>query len=147
MADDLYSVLGVARTAKAEDITKAYRKLAKKLHPDLNPGDKAAEDKFKQVTAAYDILGDGESAAALTLARSTRAGRSVRSSVTIANMPAGRMERATARQRVTRILAASPICSAICSAGEAVRAAPAVSASPCAGRTRNTGSRSISSRR
>ena len=60
MADDLYSVLGVARTAKAEDIAKAYRKLAKKLHPDLNPGDKAAEDKFKQVTAAYDILGDAE---------------------------------------------------------------------------------------
>ena len=60
MADDLYSTLGVARTAKAEDIVKAYRKLAKKLHPDLNPGDKAAEDKFKQVTAAYDILGDAE---------------------------------------------------------------------------------------
>src|SRR6476469_5578038 len=60
MADDLYSVLGVARTAKAEDIAKAYCKLAKKLHPDLNPGDKAAEDKFKQVTAAYDILGDAE---------------------------------------------------------------------------------------
>src|SRR6476660_7180968 len=60
MADDIYSVLGVARIAKAEDITKAYRKLAKKLHPDLNPGDKAAEDKFKQVTAAYDILGDAE---------------------------------------------------------------------------------------
>jgi DnaJ-class molecular chaperone len=60
MADDLYSVLGVARTATAEDIAKAYRKLAKKLHPDLNPGDKEAEDKFKQVTAAYDILGDAE---------------------------------------------------------------------------------------
>src|SRR4029078_2381685 len=60
MADDLYSTLGVARPAKAEDIVKAYRKLAKKLHPDLNPGDKAAEDKFKQVTAAYDILGDAE---------------------------------------------------------------------------------------
>jgi DnaJ-class molecular chaperone len=60
MADDLYSVLGVAKTASAEDITKAYRKLAKKLHPDLNPGDKAAEEKFKKVTAAYDILGDAE---------------------------------------------------------------------------------------
>jgi curved DNA-binding protein CbpA len=58
MAEDLYSVLGVAKTAKAEDITKAYRKLAKKLHPDLNPGDKSAEDRFKKITAAYDILGD-----------------------------------------------------------------------------------------
>ena len=58
MADDPYSVLGVAKTASATDITKAYRKLAKKLHPDLNPGDKAAEEKFKKVTAAYDIVGD-----------------------------------------------------------------------------------------
>jgi DnaJ-class molecular chaperone len=60
MAEDLYSVLGVAKTAKPEDITKAYRKLAKKLHPDLNPGDKAAEEKFKKVTAAYGIIGDEE---------------------------------------------------------------------------------------
>src|SRR5512134_3351518 len=60
MAEDLYSIIGVAKTAKAEDITKAYRKLAKKLHPDLNPGDKAAEEKFKKITAAYDIIGDEE---------------------------------------------------------------------------------------
>jgi DnaJ-class molecular chaperone len=60
MAEDLYSVLGVSKTAKPEDITKAYRKLAKKLHPDLNPGDKAAEEKFKKVTAAYGIIGDEE---------------------------------------------------------------------------------------
>ena len=60
MADDLYSVLGVAKTASAADITKAYRKLAKKLHPDLNPGDKAAEEKFKQISAAYAILNDEE---------------------------------------------------------------------------------------
>ena len=60
MAEDPYSVLGVAKTAKAEDITKAYRKLAKKLHPDLNPGDKSAEEKFKKITAAYGILGDEE---------------------------------------------------------------------------------------
>src|SRR3990170_5326606 len=60
MAEDLYSVLGVAKTASADDITKAYRKLAKKLHPDLNPGDKAAEEKFKQISHAYSILNDEE---------------------------------------------------------------------------------------
>jgi len=58
MAEDLYSVLGVAKTAKADGITKAYRKLAKKLHPDLNPGDKEAEAKFKEISHAYSILND-----------------------------------------------------------------------------------------
>jgi DnaJ-class molecular chaperone len=58
MAEDLYSVLGVQKTASADEITKAYRKLAKKLHPDLNPGDKAAEEKFKQISHAYSILND-----------------------------------------------------------------------------------------
>lgn len=53
-----YEVLGVARTATAAEIQSAYRKLAKKLHPDLNPGDKAAEDRFKEVSGAYDLLGD-----------------------------------------------------------------------------------------
>ena len=51
-----YEVLGVAPTASPADIQKAYRKLAKKLHPDLNPGDKAAEEKFKEVAGAYDLL-------------------------------------------------------------------------------------------
>jgi DnaJ-class molecular chaperone len=60
MADDLYSVLDVAKTATADEISKAYRKLAKKLHPDLNPGDAAAEAKFKEVSAAYSILNDPE---------------------------------------------------------------------------------------
>ena len=58
--DDLYGVLGVKRDASAEDIRKAWRKLAKKLHPDLNPGDKAAEDRFKRAQAAFDILGDAD---------------------------------------------------------------------------------------
>lgn len=57
---DPYDVLGVARTATAEDIQKAYRKLAKKLHPDLNPGDKQAEAGFKELSAAYAILSDAE---------------------------------------------------------------------------------------
>ncbi|MEG6509928.1 DnaJ C-terminal domain-containing protein [Methyloligella sp. 2.7D] len=60
MADDLYSVLGVSKTASGDDISKAYRKLAKKYHPDLNPGDSAAEAKFKEASAAYSILGDEE---------------------------------------------------------------------------------------
>jgi DnaJ-class molecular chaperone len=55
-----YEVLGVAPTASASDIQKAYRKLAKKLHPDLNPGDKAAEEKFKEAAGAYDLLGDAD---------------------------------------------------------------------------------------
>ena len=55
-----YDILGVAKAASGADIQKAYRSLAKKYHPDLNPGDKAAEEKFKKITAAYDILGDAE---------------------------------------------------------------------------------------
>ena len=60
MAQDPYQELGVARTASADEIRKAFRKLAKKLHPDQNPGDKAAEERFKRVTGAFDILGDEE---------------------------------------------------------------------------------------
>lgn len=60
MAKDPYQTLGVARTATADEIRSAYRKLAKKHHPDLNPGDKAAEEKFKSVTAAYDLLNDAK---------------------------------------------------------------------------------------
>lgn len=55
-----YEVLGVPSTATAAEIQSSYRKLAKKLHPDLNPGDKAAEEKFKEVAAAYDLLGDAD---------------------------------------------------------------------------------------
>jgi DnaJ-class molecular chaperone len=55
-----YEVLGVAPSATAEEIQKAYRKLAKKLHPDLNPGDTSAEDKFKAVAGAYNLLSDTE---------------------------------------------------------------------------------------
>jgi molecular chaperone DnaJ len=55
---DYYETLGVGRDASQDDIRKAYRKLARKYHPDLNPGDKAAEDKFKSVSEANDILGD-----------------------------------------------------------------------------------------
>ena len=55
---DLYDILGVPRTASADDVKKAYRRLAKKYHPDVNPGDKQAEEKFKEVTAAAEVLND-----------------------------------------------------------------------------------------
>jgi curved DNA-binding protein len=55
---DLYDVLGVQRGANNDEIRKAYRKLAKKFHPDMNPGDKKAEEKFKEITAAHEVLSD-----------------------------------------------------------------------------------------
>ncbi len=60
MADELYKTLGVSKKATDEEIKKAYRKLARKYHPDRNPDDAAAEEKFKEVSAAYDVLGDPE---------------------------------------------------------------------------------------
>lgn len=60
MTDDPYAALGVKRDASQDEIRRAYRKLARKHHPDLNPGDKAAEEKFKRVAAAHDLLSDPE---------------------------------------------------------------------------------------
>src|SRR6267378_5704043 len=56
--EDFYKILGVKRDAKPEEIKKAYRRLARKYHPDVNPGDKSAEDRFKLTTEAHDILSD-----------------------------------------------------------------------------------------
>ena len=55
---DPYEILGIKRTAAPQDIQKAYRRLAKKLHPDLNPGNKGSEERFKEVAGAYDLLSD-----------------------------------------------------------------------------------------
>ncbi len=59
-AKDLYAVLGVARTATADEIRKAYRKLARQYHPDLNPGNRQAEERFKEISFAHDVLSDPE---------------------------------------------------------------------------------------
>src|SRR5499426_4517740 len=57
---DYYETLGVGRNAKEDEIKKTYRKLARKYHPDLNPNNKQAEEKFKEVQEAYEVLGDSE---------------------------------------------------------------------------------------
>jgi molecular chaperone DnaJ len=60
MADELYKALGVSKKAPQDEIKKAYRKLARKYHPDRNPGDEKAEERFKEISAAYDVLSDPE---------------------------------------------------------------------------------------
>src|SRR5208337_1977351 len=55
---DYYEILGVKKSASAEEIRKAFRKLARKYHPDVNPGDKKAEEKFKELSEANDVLSD-----------------------------------------------------------------------------------------
>lgn len=60
MAKDYYATLGVKRDASDKEIRSAYRRLARKLHPDVNPGDKASEERFKEVNAAYDVLSDAD---------------------------------------------------------------------------------------
>ncbi len=55
---DYYATLGVSKSTSAKDIKQAFRKLARKFHPDVNPGDKTAETKFKEINEAYEVLGD-----------------------------------------------------------------------------------------
>ncbi|MEP3834953.1 DnaJ domain-containing protein, partial [Rhodopirellula bahusiensis] len=64
MAEDLYQTLGVSRDAEKAELTKAYRKLARKYHPDMNPDNPDAQEKFKRVQEAYEVLNDEQKRAA-----------------------------------------------------------------------------------
>ena len=57
---DYYNILGVGRNASRDEVRKAYRKLARKFHPDINPGNKEAEEKFKDISVAYEVLSDAK---------------------------------------------------------------------------------------
>jgi molecular chaperone DnaJ len=67
---DYYAVLGISKDAAQADVTKAYRKLARQYHPDTNPGDDAAEERFKEISSAYEVVGDEEKRASYDEARS-----------------------------------------------------------------------------
>ena len=64
---DFYEILGVSKTASQDEIKKAYRKVAMQHHPDRNPGDKSAEDKFKEAAEAYEILNDPDKKHSMTV--------------------------------------------------------------------------------
>ena len=115
---DFYKVLGVSDTATDKEITRAYRKLAKENHPDAKPGDAAAETRFKEISAAYDVLGDAEK---------RKEYDEVRRLGPIGNVFGGGGGRRV-QPRQTSASTTSATCSATCSTAVAIAAVAAVRA-------------------
>ena len=134
---DPYEVLGVRRDASQKDIQKAYRRLAKKLHPDLNPGNAEAEQQFKDVAAAYDLLSDPEKRARFDRGEIDASG---------AERPQQRYfyrDFADGASIPTRAMPASPISSTADDILSAIFGARGRGTGACAARMCSTGSRSI----
>ena len=128
---DYYAVLGVPQGATEKEITRAYRKLAKQYHPDANPGNKEAEERFKEISAAYDVLGDAEKRKEYDEVREMVAsgvGPAVRAASAAARWPAAPAASRTSGSTTRRPAAISADLSATCSAGGARSAAVATRA-------------------
>ena len=123
---DYYGVLGVAETARRRRSRRAYRKLARQYHPDANPGDATAEERFKEVSAAYDVVGDADKRKEYDEVRRLGPGAS-------AGFPGGRRAAGMRRLPVPGAAATSATCSATCSAGGGRRGGGAAAVDRTAG--------------
>ena len=138
---DPYQVLGLTRSASAEEIKQAYRKLAKQYHPDLNPGRPDIEQRFKDVSGAYNLLSDPENAPGSTVAKSMPMATSVRFTGPIRAVGAA-LERAAAILAASTRKICSPTCLAPAGGAAMLARAPASSSaaptSPIRSRSRFT---------